>query len=597
VKAISIKQFIQKRSFFGIVLISLFLIVPLEVTTSEEPEIFFNLDLLAPNSCGLNIYGIIVNTLMEELVKIGIGINDTDFTGWANIAPRTWAYPGPYPIPTYDEGGYDVFFVGWAWWLSWNPNEVFNSSLTPPHGDNFYQYVNPVMDSALGNYSKAITFNDRFLWAKKIQSILYEDLPQITLFYPKEIYLHNAALEGWDSTNWLIAKQSMENWSIPGQTTFSYALPTDFGDFFPLTESYYDDLWLHQIYNGLLTQNPLMNNYFAPRIASSYSSVDGLTYTIQINPNAVWADGVTLNASDVEFTYKLMLTPEFDNLAYKYWVKYLTNDSITIKNEFELTITFNQSCVFPEDYLTLPLVPKHIWEGIPYSDIPAQAKEWAVNSSSKIIGAGPYMLAEYNKNENFIHLTKNPHFKDWFGSEPKFNDIYFRFFSSKEEALNALASGEIDMVDTQFRISLDEIPPGVSYTLANTDSYSEMAINNYHPIIGTGENCPIAGKQSAKYVRRAINHIIPREVIKNAWEYYFLEDGTVPCPRSSPFFDDSFEPFEYNLTKAKHYMELAGYEYLPSPSYIISIGLEIIPILALLGAAIVIAVRSRKTRI
>jgi len=582
----------QKRLYFIFMLVSLFLFVPFNRTTGNEQQIFFEIDLLAPASCPLTIYNVFSNTIVEELPKIGIGINETDFSGWAHIANRTWNYPGPYPIPPYDKGGYDIFLIGLGWWESWNPASLYNSSLMPPNGDNFYQYANPLFDSTAHNYSHAWLNNDRLHWAQELQAILYEDLPTITLFYPKDLYPHHVALEGWNSPFWMMTKESMENWSIPGKSTFSYALPAEFEYFFVLDSDHYDGVWLQQIYNALLTLDPLANNNYTSRLATSYSSSDGLTYTIQINPSAVWADGVTLNASDVEFTYKLLLTPEFRYKDYDYWTKYLTNDSIVINNEFELTITFSEGCVFPEDFLTIDLVPKHIWEGVPYGNFSAQAKDWAEKDPSKIIGAGPYMLAEYNKSANFIHLIKNPYFKDWFGSAPKFNDIYFYYITTKSEALNALASGEIDMVDTQYAIRVDEVPSGTAYTLVNTESYYEMAINNYHPIIGTGEHCPIAGKQSAKYVRRAINHIVPREVIKNAWGAYLLEDGIVPCPQNSPFFDSSLQPFNYNLTKAKHYMELAGYIF-QSTSPTPSISLTITPIVALMGA-VVIFLRFRK---
>jgi len=581
------KKKFEKKVFFGIMTFCLIAVTPLTLTDSDNLEPFFTIDLLAVN----NYHNFLIfNYTAEELAKIGIGVDTRNLANWEFILNRIWRYPGPFPVPIFDEGGYDVFIISWQTDLDWDLVDFFSSTSILPNGNNIYQYANPVMDQAIGNFTAALTFNDRLFWAKEIQSILYEDLPQITLFYYSKLYLHNAALEGWDGVNWLLESQPMENWSIPLQTTFHYATAHNFEDFLIyLCENSFDSKWLHQIYNGLVSRNPLLNNAYAPRLASSYSTVDGLTYHIQLNPNVKWADGVTFNASDVEFSYKLMITPTFNNPNYDYWVKYLTNDSITINSEFDLAITFNQSCLFQEKNLELPIIPKHIWQNVPPADFAQQAKEWAVNDSSKIIGVGPYMLAEYNDGANFIHLTTNPYFKDWFGTDPKFNDIYFDYYKKLETALSALASGIIDMIDADFYISPYEIPPNTAVTTVCSDAYKEIAINNYHPYIGTGENCPIAGKQSAKYVRRAINHIIPREMIENAIANFAHENGITPCPPSSPFFDRSLQPFNYSLAKAKHFMELAGFQFPQQPSYVISIGFQILPILVLFSATIIIA--------
>ncbi|MCE7745095.1 MAG: hypothetical protein GPJ52_08190 [Candidatus Heimdallarchaeota archaeon] len=66
-----------------------------EFTRAENPDPYFSISVLAPNT-----YGYTYATLMvEQLPKIGIAVDVYDYTGWYQISERTWDYPGPYPIP------------------------------------------------------------------------------------------------------------------------------------------------------------------------------------------------------------------------------------------------------------------------------------------------------------------------------------------------------------------------------------------------------------------------------------------------------------------------------------------------------------------
>jgi len=572
------------------------------INAEENPEPFFYIDILVPSSCCISVSSFSSSIISKYLPKIGIGI-DTFDSGWAQIIPRTWGYPGPYPIPPYDDGGYDVLFVGWSWRLDWDPTGLFDSPSITPYGDNFYQYSNQEMDWAISNYTNSYVLADRINWCKQIQAILYEDLPQITLVYPLELYpiQNDFDTSSWNGLLWASTSQPMENWSIADQSEFCYATPADFVDFHPyFWESVYDRQWLHQIYNGLVERNPLAPFYngYGPRIATSITTDDYLTYNISINPNTKWADGQVLNASDVEYSYKLLITPEFNCPEYSYWTQYIDNSSVKIISEFEMSITFLKKWIFQENNLALALVPKHIWESIPYTNQDAQAINWAMNNPSMLIGAGPYYLYNYNSTNDIIHLKRNDYFDDWSGVIPKFSDIYFKFYSSKEMALSDLSAGTVDMIDGQFLTHKKEIPEGANYVLVDDPGTSEIAINNEHPYIGTGESCPISSPLSGKYIRKAMNHIIPRDLIISEFplDKYF-KHGITACPSVAIGFDSSLEPYEYNPTLAKEYMELAGFVYPTETNTVISIGIGFtttLSIIALVGSCIVFITRIKR---
>jgi ABC-type transport system substrate-binding protein len=576
----------RKRKFKTLILLyCLFGILPIINTSNSEPAFtidpVFYIDILAPVSYQPSYYYPI--TMEEEWSKIGIGIDVFDHTGWAMIYPRTWDYPG-YPIPPYNDGGYDVLFVGYRAYLNHDPTKLFHSEC-PPDDWNLYQYNNTAMDWAINNYTQTYDVNERLHYAKEIQQILYDDLPQITIVYPLNCIAHDTNFVGWSELLWHLTYQSMENWTIPGQTEFYYACPADFEDFHAYQyESRYDALWLNQIYTGLIERYESLNYNYGPRLATSWETVDGLNYTVNINPAAVWADGAPLNASDVDFSYRLQITPAFDSPDYKWWSKYLRNNSISILDEHTVHISFNQSYTFQENNLELVLIPKHIWKDIPFEDMEQQAIDWGVNDPTKLFGAGPYKLHNYSEIGEFIHLKRNENFNTWSGITPYFEDIYFEFYSNKEGALAALEVGDVDMVDAQFSVQLSDIPNGTGHTIVKDDAWYEIALNNKHPHFGTGESCPIAGPESARYVRKAMSHAVPREFIISDILEGFGEPGVTGFPSISIGFDESLEPYEYNLTLAREYMRLAGFDipYPPTsitPSIKLGLGLPIICVL------------------
>jgi len=185
--------------------------INLEKAVGANPGPFFAISILAPNTNPARNQMAVF--MVEQLPKIGIAIDVFDHTGWSQISPRTWGYPGPYPIPTYSEGGYDILFVGWSWGLDFDPTGLFDSPSITPVGDNFYQYNSQEMDWAIGNYTSSFVTADRIEYAKDIQALLYEDLPQITIIYPQSLYPMdvNFSQTSWDGLLWANNYQPMEN--------------------------------------------------------------------------------------------------------------------------------------------------------------------------------------------------------------------------------------------------------------------------------------------------------------------------------------------------------------------------------------------------
>jgi ABC-type transport system substrate-binding protein len=566
---------------------------PKTINSKEEnPGPFFDVGIIVPNTPTINNQWLFL--FADLMPKIGIEVSQLNSTSWAHIYPRSWDYPGPYPIPTHAQGGFDIIKIGYPGELEYNPNGLYDSFGIVPNGNNIYQYNSSLMDTIIEEYTTAYDYEIKENWAHDMQALFYEDLPSLTAYYSASLYIYDSDFTGWDGLLWEKNYESMENWTITGQTEFRYATPASFLEFFIYGNSLdWDLLWLNQIYNRLFQRDP-ETKLWLPNIAFDYNTTDGFNWTIYLNPSAKWADGSSLTSEDVLFSYQTLLNVSDTYQSYRDDYYYITNDSCSIINGQTIKFSFNNTAIFPEEIMNFYLIPKHKWDGI--DDFESTAYDWAMNSPSNIIGAGPYTLNNFSGEEyGYIHLTRNDFYDDWTGITPYFDDIYFEFYSSKETALSALSADEIHMIHGMYFVLPNEVPAPHNYEIVPDGGIHEITLNNYNPYFGTGELCPISGAESAKHVRKAMNHIIPREQIIDEIYRGVGFSGVTPFPITAFGFDDSIEPYEYNLNLALEHMLAAGFDVTLSPtrSRILGINFNLILGFIVLIGGIIIFIRKQ----
>lgn len=544
-------------TIISLIYITFLPLIPVSKTNPANPPSFFSISMLAPYVTVGNQW---VTLMVEQLPKIGIGIDEFDLTSWAEIAKRTYGHTGPYPIPSYENGGFDILDIGWDLGIDPNFQGRFDTPSTVPSGENFYQYSNPVMDELIIDFTNTISFQDRIPIMKEMQKILYEDLPAITIFYPRLLYYYREGFQGWDGALWVQNKQTMENWSIQGQNNITVANYYDDFEKFHVYDylSTNDERWLKQIYTGLLKRQA-ETHILEPRLVTSYSSVDGLLWQVSLDPDAKWADGTPLTADDVVFSYNLKLDPAFPRTTYCAYP--WNNESVSKIDNHTLEFEFLFKSLCNEELLELELMPKHIWENIDPVDHIETAENWTITHPEKLIGTGPYKFHSYNETDNIIHLKKNPYYCNLSSAnDPYFEDVYFRYYEKLNNALSDLANKKNDMVGAYYYWDFDltEIV-NTTYEYVKTTQTREFAINNEHPYLGTGDLCPIAGRLSAKHIRKAISYLIPRVTIVNEILDFNAVPGVTPVSESAVGFDEILEPYNYSIETARNEMELAGF--------------------------------------
>ncbi|UJG42306.1 MAG: ABC transporter substrate-binding protein [Candidatus Heimdallarchaeum endolithica] len=583
----------NKKAFLGIALIFVVSASMIPASAAEGDIIpAFYINLLSPNTNpARNQWA----ALMEnQLPKIGIGIAFHESTGWGNIMPRTWSYPvgeeGKFDyIPTYEDGGYDILFVGWSWGLDWDPTGLYDTASIVPAGDNMYQYSNPTYDAKLVEYTSELDDTARIAKAKELQAILYDDLPSITLIYPREVFGFAKTLSGIDTLLLGTSAQRPENWrTTESDSTITYALPAELTEYnIFVQESYYDAQWMSCVYYGLFGRSQ-DEHLMEPVIAKNYSvSENKLTFTVDINPDAYFSNGDPVTAYDVDYTYELHMTPAVASSSYGYLTTFFEdNDSIKALDDDTVQFTLKQPYAFALSLLSYAIINKDLVQAY----IEENGYDMGALDQALVTGAGPYMLDvdDYDTTTSTVTLQPNPHWA--LTDDDLVEKLIFTFISGKDTAIAALADGTVDIVDSQYApVESDYEGIDANVVVAKTPATQEMAINLKHPIIGTGELTPAGTVDAAKSIRKAISHAVPRETIVTEILQGLGAPGINPMPDASVGFDTSLEPYTYDLELAKSLIEDAGYTLETETA--IKSGIPGLVFISFLGVASLVALR------
>ncbi len=541
---------------------------------ADEPqyEPLFLINLLSPNtSAARNQWTLLIE---NQLPKIGIGVEFHESTGWGWFPTgRLWDYPlidYDY-IPTYNEGGYDVVFVGWSWDYDWDPTGLYDIPSLVPNGDNFYQYQNPDYDDKLFRYLSTHnqTLQNEMLY--EMQNILYEDLPSITLIYPKSLF---GFKEGIVGVNTLLLSTSgfhSEKWDDPADHVIRFAMAADLREWNPFgLESYYDSLWMQSVYGSLFRRNQISREWEA-YLATDYEiSSDGLNFTVNIDPNAKFSDGSPVLAEDIAYTYELHLTPAVGSSRYsKVNTWFANNNSIQVVDPHTINFNFTALHPFAPDMMSFEIIDKSEIEPLittyDYS-IFIEAPLTGNVQDSLVKSCGPFMLDTFGVVNSTAKMIPNPYWDDNIVSganQPLLDELYFEFVSGALTAIAGLIAGNIDIVDSQYYLSFEDFDTvGIEARTVIDLAHQEIAINMRHPVIGTGELTPLGTEEAAKNIRKAISHAIPRQIIVDEILDGLGSPGITPMPPVCVGFNDAIQPYEYNLTLARKYMEHADYELI-----------------------------------
>lgn len=309
--------------------------------------------------------------------------------------------------------------------------------------------------------------------------------------------------------------------------------------------------FLGLVFEGLTGTNPV-NGQPAPGLADRWERAsDGVTYTFYLNQDAKWHDGTDFSAADVEFSLAAQLNPEtgsqytssVDEAVESYRV--IDENTVEIKSEgIRAAFLFD---------LYVPIVARHIWEGVP-------AAEWAEDPGStgqdpsRVVGTGPFRFVEWVQGDHATVERNDEYWDTVTGRVPVLDRFTMQVFPDETTLVQALRTGDVDFYD--------DVPPAEVEGLETTEGMNVVRYDTfdfgYYAYNLDPEKSTLFQQ---KEVRQALLQALDRDAII---ESIFLGLGEVAVGTqsilSAAYNPEAIEnPYPFDLEAARGLLEQAGW--------------------------------------
>jgi ABC-type transport system substrate-binding protein len=605
----------QKRVLLMLSTVILMLLaMPPPITVRAQNQPLFKVTVIAPGMANLlrRQWGqMFANSLQE------VGINaSVVFLGWAEVDDRVLTPPPDKVGKTYDEGGYDILLVGWTPGLFPEPRQMYYGSpdFLAPNGPNYYLWDNPQSNQLLDTFITSTEIHGQNQSLQEWQSVYFNEIPASQIFYSTAPALVTPELLGYD---WIYFNEQCNPEYLKGKTSVVYASVGEIMSLIPpLSNSWYDTIVTSPIYNGLAQVNNAKQ--VIPALLTSWTpSNNGFKWTFNLRTGVKWHDGYDFTADDILFTIWALMNPDTASQHVGYYRSvYGNNVKFTWQNGTSTTLgtgvrignitALDSTTVevwLPETARGKPygyldpylltfannIIPKHIFEKIPVAQWSSSALNTGMGSTTVPgigtytgpVGTGPYKWVglTYDGDWQIVHLQK---FNDYWNKTALeddglygVTDYYIKFINDKNVAIEALKNDEVDMLDPNY-FGFEPMTPGVIdpswgkvFNLEGTGR-QEIGYNMRHPVLGSGIDTPLGradpsrAAEAARYVRIAFDYAIQRQQMIDDLLKGFGQPAATPITPTQPYFNASITPRPYNLSKAKEYLEKAGFTTGPS---------------------------------
>lgn len=261
-------------------------------------------------------------------------------------------------------------------------------------------------------------------------------------------------------------------------------------------------------------------------------SSDKLTYTFTLRDDVKFHDGEPLTADDVVFTIKSIMDPKVNSGRATEFQEVADIEKI---DDHKVKITLKQE--FPPllDKLTVGIVPEHILAGQDMNE---------ADFNHNPIGAGPYKFVSWTTGES---LTMS-RFDDYYDTEPKIENVIFKFLPDYNTRAMQLESGEVDFTFLEPS-QVEKIDKGENTTVykCNTADYRCM---NY--------NFAKTDLFKDVKVRQALNYATNKEEIVNSIAHGYGYAAYSPL-QANKYANNDVEKYTYDIAKAESLLTEAGW--------------------------------------
>ncbi len=326
-----------------------------------------------------------------------------------------------------------------------------------------------------------------------------------------------------------------------------------------------------------------------PLLAKEMYSVspDGLSYTVEIHPDAKWEDGTPVTAKDVLFSLKYFILPLSESQG-RIYMEYLKDFKEFPDNLRKFTLEMKQYYILNDYYLTnFPILDSRIYDPgkvlenyelrqfieqeASFFEKDEKLKQFAQFTSDLkfgrdpafVKGLGPYVLSSFEPAKAITLIRKVNYWgkgKKGGRFEQYPDTITFKILKEETAYEQAFINGELDAssdLSTSVFKRLKE-NPSVKQNYAFHTGTRNVSASMFFNLKADG----VKHKKilESKNVRRALAHLCPIDNIIQVYLEGYAERIASPVPLSSSQYNRTLAPIPYNPAKADSLLQAEGWK-------------------------------------
>ena len=305
------------------------------------------------------------------------------------------------------------------------------------------------------------------------------------------------------------------------------------------------------VFEGLVGSSPI-DGAVVPALADYWEiAADGVTYTFHLNPNAKWHDGQPVTADDVIFSFDSVIAEESLSVRRSGVVGALQSHTKIDDYTVQLVAVDRLANFVNDTAGQFGIVPKHIWEGIPFADW-GTAPGSTGQDPTQVIGSGPFRFVEWIRNDH-VTIARNPDYWDA-QNAAVIDEFIYRVVADPASAVQSLVTGESDItgIPASQTATLRQSNPELNIVDFDTFSFTYYEFN-----LDPANALPFLDVK----VRQALMYALDRDlVVETIYQGLATKaDGTQPVLSIAYAPERINTIYNYDPDRANALLEEAGW--------------------------------------
>lgn len=307
-------------------------------------------------------------------------------------------------------------------------------------------------------------------------------------------------------------------------------------------------LIIQNVYDRLLTYEGENTKNVVPMLLENMPTFNqgGLKYSFKLKEGIKFSNGNPLTAEDVKYSFDRVIRMNQGPSWILSQVMDVGSTVVTSEYTFEITLKYEYAgflqCLA---FHVASIVDKETVEahgGV----VDGQENSWM---NENMVGTGPYILDDFNREQQRIVLVKN---EKYWGNEPKIKKVIVKKIDELSTRIMELKKGKVEGGCDMAYIpttDIDLVKNEEGITIEAHDSFSIMHIGMY-------TKAPPFDNRS---VRQAFSYAFNYKNFIDNIIHGYGKQGQGPIPIGMFGHDNNLFQYHYDIEKAKERMEEGGY--------------------------------------